>query len=82
MDFPDGTVESCWTILWTMVGGVCECRKTTHGHNYQCAKQLVWENRGRTGQGAWEAHHIDGDPNNDYIANCQIICWDCHSQTF
>jgi len=68
MAFSDSTVASCWRI----VKGVCE----------KCRNPLKWENRGRTGQGAWEAHHIDGNPNNDSLTNCQILCWPCHEKTF
>ena len=67
MAFSDDTVKSCWNI----VGGVCE----------GCRKPLVWGNRGRTGEGAWEAHHIDGNPNNNSLTNCRIICWPCHEKT-
>ena len=79
MPFSDDTVRTCWQI----VGGKCECRRTSHQHpSGRCNKELVWENRGRSGRGAWEAHHIDSNPNNDKLTNCQILCWDCHSATF
>jgi len=47
----------------------------------RCNKQLVWENRGKTGQrGCWEAHHITaGGP--DIVSNCEILCCDCHAGT-
>lgn len=62
-------------------GARCECTRTTHGHAGRCANQLLMANRGREGQGAWEAHHKDGNPNNDSYSNCEILCWDCHKQT-
>ena len=67
MAFPDAIVIACWD----MVGGVCE----------RCRKSLVWANRGRVGIGAWEAHHIDGNPDNDMLTNCEILCWPCHEST-
>lgn len=57
--------------LFRMGGGVCK----------DCKTPLVWNNRGGTGAGAWEAHHIDGDPNNKALVNCKILCWPCHEKT-
>ena len=56
---------------WARAGGKCE----------RCGKSLKFENRGREGWGAWEAHHKDGNENNDAISNCEILCWECHSKT-
>ncbi len=67
MAFPDRTVE----VEWQVVNGKCE----------KCGKALVWENRGRTGPGAWEAHHKDGNPDYNSILNIQILCWPCHEST-
>lgn len=67
MAFPDSVVEAVWQI----VNGKCE----------KCGKQLVWDNRGREDRGAWEAHHIDGNPNNNTHSNCRILYWDCHRLT-
>ena len=47
----------------------------------RCGEMLVWDNRGRVGTGCWEAHHIDGDSNNDSLTNCKILCWPCHEET-
>jgi hypothetical protein len=68
MAFSDSTVEACWKIA----GGICE----------QCGKRLDWNSRGRFGEGEWEAHHIDGNLQNDSLSNCEIICWSCHETTF
>lgn len=71
------------TVLqaWRRAGGRCECRRTSHNHlNIRCGKTLVWENRGREGWGAWEAHHINSNGGDD-LSNCEILCWDCHSRT-
>lgn len=78
MAFPESVVRAVWHI----VGGRCECRRTRHRHpGIRCNKELVWENRGREGRGAWEAHHIDGNTSNDVHSNCEILCWDCHKST-
>ncbi len=66
---------------WQRAGGKCECRRNDHNHDYvRCSKQLVWENRGREGRGAWEAHHINSN-GGDVLSNCEILCWDCHKKT-
>lgn len=78
MGFTDDVVLQAWK----RAGGYCECRRDTHDHNYRrCNKQLVWENRGREGQGAWEAHHINSN-GPDILSNCEILCWECHIKTF
>jgi hypothetical protein len=76
MPFPTSVVEAAWA----RAKGKCECTRTTHNHSVPHGKQLVWDNRGREGRGAWEAHHkIRGGP--DTLSNCQILCWGCHKQT-
>ena len=78
MAFPESKVKICFDYE----KGRCECRREHSFHKGErCNQQLVWENRGRTGSGAWEAHHKDGDSNNDSITNCEILCWDCHALT-
>lgn len=67
-EFSDETVEGAWKRS----GGYCE----------ECDKKLVKGNRGRKGQGCWEAHHKDGNSKNDKPENCQILCWPCHEATF
>ena len=75
MPFPESVVEAAWK----RANGKCECRRSTHGHSIPHSKQLVKENRGRDGRGAWETHHKSGD--SDTLSNCEILCWDCHKQT-
>ena len=75
MAFPDSTVEAEWRIA----GGECECILTTHGHPFRCGKELVWGNRGKESKGSWEVNYLDGDTNNNSIANCAILCRPCHS---
>lgn len=66
---------------WKMSAGTCQCRKDLHEHaNGRCGKQLVFENRGREGRGAWEAHHIITAAG-DILSNCDILCWECHRDT-
>jgi hypothetical protein len=65
-------LESIVETYWEIANGRCE----------KCSNTLVWYNRGRDGTGAWEAHHKDGNLKNDSPANLEILCWDCHSQTF
>ncbi len=78
MAFSDEVVAQAWT----RAGGKCECERTTHDHGtIRCNKILIWDNRGREGGGAWEAHHINRY-GLDTLSNCQILCWNCHSLTF
>jgi hypothetical protein len=68
-EFSDETVENAWNEA----DGRCE----------KCDKELVWENRGReNGRGCWEAHHKDGNSENNKEKNCRILCWECHKKTF
>ena len=77
-EFSDETVEKAWKRS----GGYCECNRVSHSNHEgrSCGKQLVKENRGREGRGAWEAHH-KGDNSDNSLSNCEILCWDCHGQT-
>lgn len=78
MAFPQDVVETAFY----RAKKCCECRRKEHDHSYsRCNKELVWENRGREGKGCWEAHHINSN-GGDTLSNCEILCWDCHSQTF
>jgi hypothetical protein len=78
MAFSDAVVNRAWKRS----GGRCECRLTHHKHpDIRCNKELVWDNRGREGRGAWEAHHRSS-VGGDTLSNCEILCWDCHSRTF
>ena len=79
MPFPESVVKEAWK----RAGGRCECKRTTHDHYGRCYKQLTWENRGREGRGAWDAHHIVSvsSGGTDTLSNCEILCWDCHTKT-
>ncbi len=77
MAFSDEVVEKAWR----RANGKCECRRRSHGHSYiRCNKQLVKGNRGRSGRGCWEPHHISSN-GGDGLSNCEILCWECHSRT-
>jgi len=77
--FSDETVRQAWQ----RAGAKCECTRKTHGHIGRCNKTLSWGNRGRSGWGAWEAHHRTSiqSGGTDALSNCEILCWDCHSRT-
>ena len=76
-------------VAWARAGGnadgsgwaKCECTRVTHGHGTLCGKQLSWNSRGRSGRGAWEAHHRNSN-GGDVPSNCEILCWNCHAETF
>ena len=77
MAFSEETIRR----VWIRAGGKCTCRRRSHSHSYtRCNKSLVKNNRGMTGRGRWEAHHIDGN-GGDIISNCEILCFDCHVET-
>lgn len=45
--------------------------------NAQCAlcdKEIVWLNTKKGEKGAWAAHHIDGDADNNVLSNCACVC--------
>ncbi|MCK4395289.1 MAG: hypothetical protein KAW56_14310 [Candidatus Marinimicrobia bacterium] len=49
-----------------------------------CGKILTKGNFGKGTKGAWEAHHIDGDPDNNNLANYACLCInppeECHKK--
>ena len=78
-EFSDETVEKAWK----RAKGICECERVSHKNHKgkNCKQELTYKNRGTEGEGAWEAHH-KGDVSDDSLSNCQILCWECHKQTF
>lgn len=81
MPFPSSVVQAAWL----RAAGHCECPRVTHDHGRtKCNKQLVWNNRGREGRGAWEANHrvrVESG-GSDTLSNCEILCWNpCHRST-
>ena len=43
-----------------------------------CGDPLEWGCYAVDDEGAWEAHHIDGDPTNNIVENCACVCVHCH----
>lgn len=82
MAFSEDTVRSAFV----RAGGRCECERMScgvHGTIW-CGRELAWTNRGRYGEGAWEANHrhrVESD-GPDSLSNCEILCWPCHRGTF
>lgn len=76
MAFPNKVIEAAWE----RARGGCECRRKIHNHrSMRCNKVLSFKNRGRTGWGCWEAHHLNSSLP-DTLSNCEILCWECHCQ--
>ena len=67
MAFKDSLVE----IKWRIEDGKCE----------KCGASLVLEHKGQTEQGGWDAYPKDGNPDNDAIINCQILCCSCYEKS-
>jgi hypothetical protein len=77
MAFSDEVIKQAWIRS----GGHCECRKISHGHaQNMCSKELIFENQGREGTGAWVAHYRS-DNGGDDLSNCEIFCWQCQKIT-
>jgi len=65
MAFSEQVVEQAWRRS----GGRCECPRVSDGHPNPHGKRLDKANRGRTGEGCWEAHHIvAGEPRDLVVA--------------
>lgn len=76
MAFSDDTIIEAWARC----GGRCECQVSTHDHSVgRCPRKVNIGNRGRGGDGAWEAHHIKIN-SGDGLDNCEILCWSCHKK--
>jgi hypothetical protein len=76
MTFSDRVLREAWR----RAGGRCECRRSTHDHYGTCNEPLVWESKGREGQGKWQAHSRSG-LYEDSVKDCQLFCWGCHILT-
>ena len=77
MAFSEETVRAAWerSRHW------CECRRPGHFHDSRhCPHMLFWERRGKgDAAGSWEPHHLH-HPEDDSLANCEILCTHCGSQ--
>lgn len=40
----------------------------------RCGKMLTWSNIIKGQRGAWNAHHIDANLNNNDVSNCACLC--------
>lgn len=45
-----------------------------------CRKKLVFAAFEVGDRGAWHAHHIDGNPTNNTLGNCAVLCLKCHHE--
>lgn len=43
-----------------------------------CGHKIAWSNFQIGTKGSWDAHHIDGNPNNNQLSNCACVCSSCH----
>ena len=76
MPFSEDTIIQAWMRC----GSRCECRQGSHDHaSERCPRKLDIASRGRSGDGAWEAHYVD-NTRGDGLDNCEILCWSCHRQ--
>ena len=87
MTFPKTVIDESWLRATGNEGGqwaYCECERKTHGHDGKCGKRVAWNSRGRQAPGAWEAHHKwpKKAGGKDITSNCEILCWECHKDTF
>jgi len=67
-EFSEETIKKAWNRS----GGRCE----------KCNAELKENCHDRNKEGCWEAHHKDGNSENNKPENCQILCWPCHEKTF
>ena len=53
-----------------------EKRFNRQGHRCAlCGKEIHWNSRGnKNKRGAWQAHHVDGNPENIVFTNCACLC--------
>jgi hypothetical protein len=74
--FSDNVIEQAWK----RASGKCECKRWAHIHHpVRCGKELVFDSRGKEGQGRWEAHRVS-PKYGDILYNCEILCADCYKQ--
>src|SRR2546425_6273280 len=68
--FPPSVLSAAWVRSMA----TCECRVADHDHALPCGASLRLSNRGREGEGGWEAHHVVPESNggSDKIDNCAI----------
>lgn len=69
-------VDKLLREAWLRSEAQCECRKESHGHTGRCPQVLVWEDRGGTHRGAWEARQRN-DPRAHPL---QVLCAECYAK--
>jgi 5-methylcytosine-specific restriction endonuclease McrA len=71
MAFPD----SVKAAAYRRSGGLCECKRTGHGHTGRCAKRLT--------PTSGEYHHVTSVAagGSDTLVNCEYLCTSCHAKT-
>jgi hypothetical protein len=73
MPFSDSIIKQAWK----RAGGMCECKRLSHGHqNMRCSQELAFYNQCGKGIDAWEAYHLDPS-GGDILTNCEILCLKC-----
>ncbi len=78
MDFPKDIVEQAWE----RANEYCECTRIIHEHQGRCNRILLKSCRGdKDSLLGWEAHSISGRYLRS-VADCEILCWDCHAKAF
>lgn len=67
--------DSMLRDAWLRAEGFCECRNTGHGHERPCGQFLIWQERGETGRGGWEAWQSERRH-----GSCEILCAPCYAK--
>ena len=67
---------------WTRARATCECDCPAHSHADRCGTALVWEQRGKSGPGGWEAVNTGHKSVGDWqaVQACRIFCWGCYQK--
>jgi hypothetical protein len=73
MEFSDEVIVNAWMRARAR----CECMRQPHYHSLPHGKVLVWACWHSNVDSGWETHHMDGDPANISLENCEILCMEC-----
>lgn len=77
MPIPDHVLRQCFALA----GGRCQCADERHGHPERCPVSLMWDRRGRRGDGGWEARvtvpPVFGAPAPE---SCELLCSSCYER--
>ncbi len=75
----DEPVENAWLRSHAQ----CEGGWGSHAAGHRCARDLVWEHRGRADcEGAWEAYRKNPRvlAGWEAVQQITILCWECYQQ--